>query len=394
MLTLMTGRPSMINNRDCSVTIPKTLAEEKSPGTATSPFESSSQRTAIRIKRRTPSSDLSESRQRSSLNKGMKDGTTRTAALYFIHYAELCALAKEVIGELYYPGIRIKRQADIQRIINTFDTRLFEWKDSLDPPFNTASPSIDPETESCAVALRLLFHSTRIIINRPCLCKIKERIQDRSSAFQRQNVNSANKCVQSARATLNLILYKPEATMIREGTMWWMLLHHLKRSLTVLLLELAFRADHMPSEAGEILAEAKAAVKWLAYMGKSSLDARHTYAHVRKLLQLAAQRVGGDMSEVMTTEDEEEVAAPIRSGQEQRPLADYVDAGPGGPFGEPDSEEQWQYYLDMTARNELDDFGFLRAEGGVGSLFPTAEEMDKMNERQEKEDDMDMNYKY
>ena len=309
-------------------------------------------------------------------------------------------LAKEVMGDLYYPGIRKKKQPDIRRIIDRFDRRLFEWKDGVNAPLDTASPSVDTETESCRVALRLLFHSTRIIINRPCLCKIKERMQEQSSTFKRQSLSSANKCVQSARATLTLIIYKPEATIIREGTTWWMLLHHLKRSLTVLLLELAFRAEHMPSEADEILAEAKAAVNWLHHMGKSSLDARHTCSHMRKLLRLAAQKVGGDTSDIMTTEEEEEeeeedqeeegeeAAAPLRSGQEQRPLADYVNAGPGaypigGPYGEPDSQEQWQYYLDLTARNELDDFGFLRAEGGMGSLFPTAaDETDGLTERQ------------
>ena len=306
-------------------------------------------------------------------------------------------LAKEVLGELYYPGIRKKKQPDVRRLIDRFDKRLFEWKDGVNAPFDTASPSVDTETESCRVALRLLFHSTRILINRPCLCKIKERMQDRSITLQQQNLSSANKCVQSARATLNLILHKPEATIIREGTMWWMLLHHLKRALTVLLLELAFRAEHMPSEAGEILAEAKAAVNWLDHMGKSSLDARHTCSHMRKLLRLAAQKVGGDTSDIMTTEEEE--AAPIRSGQEQRPLADYVNAGPGaystgGPYGEPDSREQGQYYRDLTAQNELDDFGFLRAEGGTGSLFPTTDEMNEMNEGQGEDHDMEMNYQY
>lgn len=387
MLTLMTGRPTMINLRDCTVAIPKTLAEGKSLSTTTSPSESSYQRSTTGSKHRASSPDVSRAGKGLSLGREMRNETTRTAAIYFVHYAELCMLAKEVVAELYQPGIRKKKRPEIQSIIDRLDRRLFEWKDDLNPPFDVASESSDPEIESCRVALRILFHSTRTVINRPCLCRVEERIQDQSSSSSKwKNISSANRCVESARATLDLILHKPNAIVLREGTMWWMMLHHHKRCLTVLLLELAFRAEHMPSSAGEILAEAKAALNWLNRIGKTSTDARRTCSHMRKLLVLAAQKVGGDTSDVAMSPEEEDddEASPAYAGRQQQLPFDSQNA-----YGGPEFQEQWQYYGDLTARNERDQFGFLRAEGGMGSLFPTASEMDRMNTAHEEDQDME-----
>ena len=373
----------MINPQDCSVAIPKTLAEVRSPNTTTPPSELSYRRSASESRYHPSGPDMSEPGKEVPLNRTMERDTTRIAAMYFVHYAELCTLAKEVVSELYQPGIRRKKRSEVQSTIDSFDNRLFEWKDGVNPPFDVASPSSDPETESCRVALRILFYSTRIIINRPCLCRVEERIEDQAGSPKRKSINSANKCVESARALLNLILHKPDSITLREGTLWWMLLHHLKRALTVLLLELTFRAEHMPSEADEIIVEAKAAVSWLHHISNSSTDARRSCSHKTRLLRLAEQKVGGDTSDIPTPSEEE--TAPTYPGQQQSPSAEYGGAGqnqfaPSGQYAGPYFQEQWQYYGDLIVRNELDQFGFLRAEGGEGSLFPTPSEMDRMSE--------------
>ena len=366
MLTLMTGRPTMINSRDCSVIIPGALAEEKSTSTTRSPSESPEHRSKTENEPLTSSPGMSDSGQGVHLNK---HHTSHAAAVYFVHHVEICELAMEAVGELYQPGIRKKKWSQIQSRIESFNRRLFEWKDGVKPPLNVASPSHDPETESCRVALRILFHSTRIIINRPCLCRIWEHIRDQSSSSEEMNRTLAKNCIDSARSTLSLILHKPDSTVLHDGTMWWMLTHHLKRAVTVLLLELAFRTEIMPADADGILAQAKGAVNWLNHVGRSSPEARRSWSNMRRLLRLTAQKFGGDTSDIMTSSEEE--AAPFHLGYQQPPLAtDDNEATP---------QEQWQYYDDLNARNELDPFGFMRA----------ASENEKMSEGQEKDDDME-----
>ena len=112
-----------------------------------------------------------------------------------------------------------------------------DWR-SLDSP--------DSEVDSCRIALLLLFHSTSTIINRPCLCR--ERMGDQSSTSKNRNRGFANNRVVSAQH-IDLILNEPESTILHQGVTWWMLLRHLKRALTVILLALAFRAEYMPADA-------------------------------------------------------------------------------------------------------------------------------------------------
>ena len=399
MLTLMTGRPSMINLRDCSVTVPKPFAEGESGTTNTPLSEYSYQRSAKSSTHGPSSSSMSDSGQHSFVNTVMEPDTTRTVTIFFVHYVELCTLVKEAVGELYRPGIRQTKWRRIQSKIEDFDSRLFEWKNGVIPPLDDAvSPThSDPEIESCRVALHILFHSTRVVINRPCLCRNAERTQTSSNPSKEGNVSAANKCVASARATVSLILHKPESTILHEGTMWWMLLHHLKRALTVLLLELAFRAEHMPSSAGEILAEAKDAVNWLCRLGNSSSEARNIYFSMRRLLRLAAKRIGADASDIATSSDDEEAAAaqprhqpsplayddnPNQNAFPPRGLHDgTTPQGQWQPYADLPAwseldqftQGQWQPYADLTAWSELDQFGFLRAQGGTGSLFPAGD---------------------
>ena len=375
MLTLMTGRPSMINLRDCSVTVPRPSAEGEKGAINTPLSEYSDQRSAKSSTHGPSSSNMSDSGQHSFVNTVMEHDTTRTATIFFVHYVELCTLVKEAVSELYRPGIRQKKWTGIQSKMEDFDSKLFEWKNGVNPPLNDAvTTNSDPEIESCRVALHILFHSTRVVINRPCLCRNVERTQTSSDSSKEGQVGAANKCVESARATVSLILHKPEWCILHEGTMWWMLLHHLKRALTVLLLELAFRAEHKPSSAGEILAEAKAAINWLGQLGNSSSDARNIYSSMRRLLRLAAQRIGGDTSDIPTSSEEEEAAAAQPTHQ-QPPLAYHDNPSQNAfpPLGLHDGmtpQGHGQPYADLTAWSELDQFGFLRAEGGAGSLFP------------------------
>lgn len=231
----MTGRPTMINPRDCSVSIPRDLSAEDSRSETS--LSDQSQQAGFREPRESPS--MSENQGSTSSRSSRESSLTPVGAKFFTHYTDICALAKEVVGELYHPGIRRKKWSEIQAIISNFDKRLIAWRGHLVAPFDNADDSPDPEIESCRVALRIAFHSTRTIINRPCLCRLDQRNLDQSTRSKGTNRGFAGKCVDSARAVLRLVLYKPDSTILRGGATWWMLLHHLKRALIVILLEVS-----------------------------------------------------------------------------------------------------------------------------------------------------------
>lgn len=395
MLTVMTGRPTMINPRDCSVNIPREGSAEDSSAASSLPDQSHETSTMdFGTQKDSPSvSDFGEDSNSSSLNFLRGGPLTLVAATFFMHYTDICALSKEVVGELYQPGVRSKKWSEIKTMILDYDKRLLTWRNRLTSPFDNADISPDRETESCRVALRIAFHSARTIINRPCLCRLDQLIADQSIRSKETNRDFANKCVDSARAVLRLVLYKPDSIILRGGATWWMLLHHLKRALTVSLLELAFRAEQKPSDADEILMEAKDAIEWLRWHSASSPTARRTWVTMSRLVQLAAKKVGGDTVDISTAHDSSsstEYQTHHHHHHPQQPQQSasgmYATDSFGGPYG--GAEEQ--YLGDAAERSELDQFGFLREEGGMGSFFPTASEIERIGQGEGDEMQMQM----
>ena len=365
ILVVVTGRPSMVNSRDCTVSLLRLLEDEERSSTELT-SSSESQHASV--------TDFVYS-ESSASGPASSQGPRSVTSVYFKHYVEVCIFAKEVVTELYHPGVRDKKWAEIQKAIDGFNKRLFRWKDNLSPPFRSASPSTDPEIESCRVALRILFHSTRTIINRPCLCRLNERLANQSHSSKLTNRNFATNCVDSARTMLNIVISKPDHTVLRRGAIWWMVLYHLKRAIIVLLLELSFRAGHVPNNAEDILTEAKAALDWFRRIGSTSPTAKQIWLVLGRLLHQAAQRVGGDTAEVM--------AAPEDPSFE---LPDGVDFGSGLPRQPDDAYDPNDPntfpligLYGVSAQNNWDEFGFLgRPGGGEHGSLPQDQDMDQV----------------
>jgi len=109
-------------------------------------------------------------------------------------------------------------------------------------------------------------------------------------------------------------------------------------------------------------------------------------------VQLAAKKVGGDTVDISTahdssssTEDQTHHHHHPQQPQQSAPGM-YATGSFGGPYG--GAEEQ--YLGDAAERSELDQFGFLREEGGMGSFFPTASEIERIGQGEGDEMQMQM----
>ena len=354
----MTGRPSMVRNRDCSVILPLLMAEEGS----LRDIENLHQTHLVSSSdygSRALGSPSSPPIQRAVDSKSFASSKTARADAYFHHYVTLNALAQQAMARLYSPEIRRLKWSEIQRRIEELDAKLVQWNAALPAPFSLETPSQDSQAESYRVALGILSHSTRTVINRPCLCRLDRRMADQSRHSNRADHASANKCVSSARSVIGLVSDRPHNAVLHQGTLWWMTVHHLKRAVTVVLLELAFRAEHMPSEAEDILSEAKGAINWLRGMAVFDAGAHRSWISLSRLLRLAAQKVGGDASEVV-------MAASSHFG-ETRPIDEFIQHVPPAPSDQYDPHV-WQpldnyytshFFADQAA-SEYDQYGFLQ----------------------------------
>lgn len=418
VMTVMTSRPSMIRERDCSVPLPslnsqyRALADQKPDSTSLRDLP----RHTLGPSLSWPAFGSVAASEKPSLLPSRRLNSTT----YFRYYVEINALAQLVVTRLYNPEVRHLKWSEIQRRILELDEKLVEWASNL--PMNINVQDLPPrdaagKREPLQQALGILFYVTRTIINRPCLCRLDRLIARQSDMSLDVNRDMANKCVHSAQAMLAFLPDEPELDIIYASPLWWAMHRHVKRAGTVLLLELAFRVPHMPSQSEQLLVDAKKAVRWLRTMATTSAPAEQAWTALSWLLKRAGQRVGGDTTDVIDPSDAQQQQQwrrrrlqlqhnPFHEQQQQQqqrrslqPVRDTTHSM--GHFSAPAESRQPlddiysrdpqmpSHFLSDLETLELDQFGFPQAGTGLPSLFPTVSEMHDLRADEEADEDAD-----
>lgn len=111
-----------------------------------------------------------------------------------------------------------------------------------------------------SIHLSSSFHSARMILCRPCLCRFEGRILKQSTKSEDFNQQAVSTCVHSARTMISLLSWTASPIQrIYFIPPWWHTLHYLCEALSALTLEMAYQAHHLPEEAAEILPTPKKA---------------------------------------------------------------------------------------------------------------------------------------
>lgn len=148
------------------------------------------------------------------------------------------------------------------------------------------------------MALAFQFHNARILINRPCLCRLGYQIPNESNRSRGFDRSAAATCVSGARETVALLPDEPNPRGLIATSPWWCLLHYLVSAGAILMMEIAMRAEHNPQQAEALLNDAKKIVRWLRAMSKDNIAAERSWAVLSKLLLVSAPRIGGDTTDV------------------------------------------------------------------------------------------------
>lgn len=373
----------MIKEHDCSVPppLPSSTSDDRETGRASSGSLAYSSRD-LESHSRSPDSS------RHCLEPpepGLVTSSSSDAKTYFFHFVGLHSLFQGILEGLYAPDSKHVKWAEIQRRIRKLDEQLSHWTATLPDFLEPKTHSHDPQTEPFRIALAIMSHSTRVLINRPCLCRIDRRIANQSEESVRKNREAANKCVSSAQMVITYLPSKHDPRLLRWSPIWWMLLHHIARATTVLLLELSYRAEHMPSEAEEILQDAKKAVSWLHSLAYSNAAAYRFWVTLSNLLRLAAQRVGGSTDDIATAESEEHLFNAIFASTVETTSAHYVppnsaifDPTAWDPMNPMNLFEHGGHYIPGDVpMGGLDHYDFYQ-QYGEQNLFPSASEINRM----------------
>lgn len=172
------------------------------------------------------------------------------------------------------------------------------------------------------MTLAFQYHNARILINRPCLCRLNYQIPNESNRSRGFDRSAAATCVGGARETVALLPDEPDPRGLIATSPWWCLLHYLVSAGAVLMMEIAMRAEHNPKQAEALLNDAKKIVRWLRAMSKDNLAAERSWAVLSKLLLISAPRIGGDTTDVERDLDDSNAAklqARLRSEKLPQP---------------------------------------------------------------------------
>ena len=310
-LAVMTGRPVSVIDSDCNTPLPVPVNEDTFPGIGSGvlyanarpqPFRRVSSGESRTTENTTPSSSGLSSRRRTSPTSSMSPisqasnfdpykNIAPSESLFFLHHIQLTTLTNEVLIRLYRAGTMSQSWADVQRTIASLDHSLEKWRAKLPSLFDFTKKQRDQQFIRERMSLGFSYYGTKIIINRPCLCRVDCQIPNESDHCKEFNHSTAAACVHAARNMLDLLPEQPNPIGLYKVSPWWSLLHHLMQAATVLMLELSLRADHMPYDAENILSSAKKAAQWLHKMAADNVSARRAWNLCSDMLRKLAPKV-------------------------------------------------------------------------------------------------------
>lgn len=132
--------------------------------------------------------------------------------------------------------------------------------------FNKSQPSRSRYKQQ-QNTLEILYHNTRILVTRPCLCRLDRRIKDQTVRSSEFNQRAALACVDSAQSIAELLPDDPEKNLniLYEQGPWWNMVHTIMQSLIILLLELS-NGTVQSAKTRAIVTQLKKLVRWLRAM--------------------------------------------------------------------------------------------------------------------------------
>jgi hypothetical protein len=210
---------------------------------------------------------------------------------HLYHRTSLSTISSEAMTQLYMPTTNCDSWAATQKKIHSIDIQLVEWEQNLPGDLSLDSGVAINDDPRAKIDLALYYCSIKMIIHRPCLCHI--HIPAESNASKEFNSNSARDCVQAACALVDILPEDPTAHEAYQLLPWWNLLHYLGQVLSVFILELCLKAEHLGDSAPLLIPPVRKAMLYLCCLTSDSLSSYKAFRIFRQMLSLLGSRGDG-----------------------------------------------------------------------------------------------------
>ena len=290
-------------------------------------------------------------------------------SLYFLYSTDLTLIAQDILNTLYTTKSAQTPWPEIIQTIVDLRRKTDSWFSNLPNFYNFTIQEPVQTHRKEKLRLALLFYSSKILLTRPCLCRLSRReAQNRKS--RDDSFAIAAECVESACLMLDQLPDEPDAISLNQSSPWWCLIHYLMQATTVLLLELSFHSKHVPHKASTVENSAKKAILWLHDMAKYSATSERAWALCDNFARRLAPHIGfhvESLPKILTPHIGRPASphSPTMSIDNQQP---YVQQPARNSSGQPFHGD-----LHFTSSNGYDEYlPFDPITGEItSSLFPT-----------------------
>ncbi|KAF1933945.1 uncharacterized protein M421DRAFT_414993 [Didymella exigua CBS 183.55] len=209
--------------------------------------------------------------------------------------------------ELYATDTAKKSWESVQRSIAHENDALDAWATDLPEGLNFFHKShvVGHKYRREQNTLDILYHSTKILIMRPCLCRLDRRISHQTADSSTFNQRAALLCVESAKSIANLL---PDAVasnlvLLYQAGPWWQMVHVIMQALVVLLLEVVLESRYSPHDCQDIIPSMQKLLCWLRVMRVNNGMAVRAYSLSLGLMKELASIIKFDIRDLVKEDD-------------------------------------------------------------------------------------------
>jgi hypothetical protein len=134
---------------------------------------------------------------------------------YLKHAVKVGLIMSKALAQIYSPSTAQKSWRAVQETINDLMAQLEQWSTSL--PYGLAfthAPEDGIHVKE-RMTLQMYYHSAKILLSRPCLCRLDRRIGDQTRTSDEFNKRTAEVCVATAKAVASLLPDDPDRNRIK-----------------------------------------------------------------------------------------------------------------------------------------------------------------------------------
>ncbi|KAF2186136.1 hypothetical protein K469DRAFT_631511 [Zopfia rhizophila CBS 207.26] len=298
LLSAITGRPCIIANEDCTVPLPQVLPEEQIRHTP------SGGQSRIRNDYITPS-ETSPSTGSSTSEFFKRMELPAIAGPFLDAHIKIGLTTRKVLKGLYSARTANVSWERIQKLITVLMTELEEWEtEVLSGGSGSTNLNLETNFQREQFLLRFHYNSTKILITRPCLCRLERRIKGQSDGSANFNQRMAEACVQAAQSLTLLLPDQPNPVYIYQKGPWWSIIHNIMQAMAVFLLEMSYQGTHMTTRDSEDIPKCiKKLVRWLRSMRINNAVAERAYKVVMDILKSGEPRVQTGITDLLADDE-------------------------------------------------------------------------------------------